>query len=71
LSTAPDTTIGAPWPHPRPGYDRLFVPEWLMTRRSEFLFEPAMDGIDKSELGAQMGMQSLSRRDAFKRFANR
>jgi hypothetical protein len=37
----------------------------------EFLFEPAMDGIDKSDLGAQMGMQSLSRRDAFKRFGNR
>jgi hypothetical protein len=37
----------------------------------EFLFEPAMDGIDTSDLGAQMGMQSLVRRDAFKRFANR
>ena len=37
----------------------------------EFLFEPAMDGIDKSDLGAQMGMQSLSRRDAFTRFGNR
>lgn len=37
----------------------------------EFLFEPEMDGIDKSDLGARMGMQSLSRRDAFKRFANR
>jgi hypothetical protein len=37
----------------------------------EFLFEPEMDGIDKSDLGAQMGIQSLSRRDAFKRFANR
>ncbi len=37
----------------------------------EFLFEPAMDGIDKSDLGAQMGMQSLSKRDAFKRFGNR
>jgi len=37
----------------------------------EFLFEPAMDGIDTSDLGAQMGMQSLSRRDAFKRFGNR
>lgn len=37
----------------------------------EFLFEPAMDGIDKSDLGAQMGMQSLSRHDAFKRFGNR
>jgi len=37
----------------------------------EFLFEPAMDGIDTSDLGAQMGMQSLSRRDAFKRFGSR
>jgi hypothetical protein len=37
----------------------------------EFLFEPEMDGIDKSDVGAQMGMQSLSRRDAFKRFTNR
>jgi hypothetical protein len=37
----------------------------------EFLFEPEMDGIDQSDLGAQMGMQSLSRRDAFKRFGNR
>jgi hypothetical protein len=37
----------------------------------EFLFEPATDGIDTSDLGAQMGMQSLARRDAFKRFANR
>jgi len=37
----------------------------------EFLFEPAMDGIDKSDLGAQMGMQSLSKRDAFKSFGNR
>jgi len=37
----------------------------------EFLFEPATDGIDKSDLGAQMGMQSLSRRDAFKRFGKR
>jgi hypothetical protein len=37
----------------------------------EFVFEPEVDGIDKSDLGAQMGMQSLSRRDAFKRFANR
>jgi hypothetical protein len=37
----------------------------------EFLFEPEMDGIDKSDVGARMGMQSLSRRDAFKRFANR
>jgi len=37
----------------------------------EFLFEPEMDGIDKSDMGAQMGMQSLSRRDAFKRFTNR
>jgi hypothetical protein len=36
----------------------------------EFLFEPAMDGIDKSDLGAQLGMQSLSKRDAFKRFEN-
>ena len=37
----------------------------------EFLFEPQMDGIDKSGAGAQMGMQSLSRRDAVKRFTNR
>jgi len=37
----------------------------------EFLFEPAMDGIDNSDLGAQMGMQSLSRRGAFKKFGNR
>src|SRR5207248_2068100 len=33
----------------------------------EFLFEPETDGIDQSDLGAQMGMQSLSRRDAFRR----
>ena len=37
----------------------------------EFLFEPEMDGIDQSDLGVQLGMQSLSRRDAFKRFENR
>jgi hypothetical protein len=37
----------------------------------EFLFEPEMDGIDKSDVGLQIGMQSLSRRDAFKRFTNR
>jgi hypothetical protein len=37
----------------------------------EFLFEPAMDGIDKSDLGAHLGMQSLSKRDAFKRFGGR
>ena len=37
----------------------------------QFLFEPEMDGIDKSDLGAHLGMQSLSRRDAFKRFSNR
>jgi hypothetical protein len=37
----------------------------------EFLFEPEMDGIDKTELGAELGMQSLSRRDAFVRFSNR
>ena len=37
----------------------------------EFLFEPEMDGIDQSDLGAQMGMQALSRRDAFKTFENR
>jgi hypothetical protein len=37
----------------------------------EFLFEPEMDGIDQSDVGIQLGMQSLSRRDAFKRFANR
>jgi hypothetical protein len=36
----------------------------------EFLFEPATDGIDASDLGAQMGMQSLSKRDAFKKFGN-
>jgi hypothetical protein len=30
-----------------------------------------MDGIDQSDVGVQLGMQSLSRRDAFKRFANR
>jgi hypothetical protein len=36
----------------------------------EFLFEPEMDGIDKSEAGAKLGMQSLSRRDAFTRFPN-
>ena len=37
----------------------------------EFLFEPETDGIDQSDLGAQMGMQSLSRRDAFKPFEGR
>ena len=37
----------------------------------EFLFEPEMDGIDTSDVGAQVGMQSFSRRDAFKRFTNR
>lgn len=37
----------------------------------ESLFEPEMDGIDKSEVGAKLGMQSLSRRDAFTRFPNR
>ena len=37
----------------------------------EFLFEPEMDGIDKSDVGAHLGMQSLSKRDAFKRFMNR
>jgi hypothetical protein len=37
----------------------------------EFLFEPEIDGIDKSDVGARMGMQSLSRRDAFTRFGNR
>lgn len=30
-----------------------------------------MDGADKSELGERLGIQSLSRRDAFKTFANR
>lgn len=37
----------------------------------EWLFQPEMDGIDKSELGETLGIQSLSRRDAFKPFANR
>jgi hypothetical protein len=37
----------------------------------EFLFQPEVDGVDKSELGERLGIQSLSRRDAFKTFANR
>jgi hypothetical protein len=37
----------------------------------EFLFELEMDGIDKTELGAKLGMQSLSKRDAFTSFSKR
>jgi hypothetical protein len=37
----------------------------------EFLFELEMDGIDKTELGIKLGMQSLSKRDAFTSFSNR